>query len=204
MPIEIKITGNHATDIIAEVQTLATVFGLIGTASEPKVIVYGTDKTATSIKDVAETISAPSQETAPASTDKPLTRKEQDEAVKYMINQKEKDDRFEKLTKGRQEEVEAALAKAAEPADEKKADADLDDMFADDAAEPAKVVSRDDVSAMMAKIGKDKDGNPIQDKLLKIRAILVENIPEGNEPKVKNIPEDKLATVYSLIEKIGV
>ncbi len=201
MPIEIKITGNHATDVVAEVRNLALIMGVadinVSTPSQGATeVTYGNAPAV-----------APAEiktETAPASTDKPLTRKEQDEAVKYMINQKEKDDRFEKLTKGRQEEVEAALAKAAEPADEKKADADLDDMFADDAAEPAKVVSRDDVSAMMAKIGKDKDGNPIQDKLLKIRAILVENIPEGNDPKVKNIPEDKLATVYSLIEKIGV
>jgi hypothetical protein len=201
MSVQLIIDGNHITDVIAQVQQLATALG--GTVEPSKEAGATTSQTTT-------TTAAPSQEPSTSSTtqtssgEKPLTRKEQDEAVKYMINQKEKDDRFEKLTKGRQEEVEAALAKAAEPVDEKKADADLDDMFADDATETAKVVSREDVSNLMAKIGKDKDGNPIQDKLLKIRAILVENIPEGNDPKVKNIPEDKLATVYSLIEKIGV
>lgn len=207
MPIEIKITGNHATDVVAEVRNLALIMG-VADITVPSVSVNVPKEAGATTSQTTTTTAVPSQEPSTSSTtqtssgDKPLTRKEQDEAVKYMINQKEKDDRFEKLTKGRQEEVEAALTKAAEPADEKKADADLDDMFADD--EPAKVVTRDDVSALMAKIGKDKDGNAIQDKLLKIRAILVENIPEGNDPKVKNIPEDKLATVYSLIEKIGV
>jgi hypothetical protein len=199
MPIQLIIDGNHITDVIAQVQQLAT--ALSGTVAQP-VPSQGVERAEQPLNEKLEKVT--SSPATGGTTDKPLTRKEQDEAVKYMINQKEKDDRFEKLTKGRQEEVEAALAKAAEPADQIKADADLDDMFADDAAEPPAIVTRELVSSMMAKIGKDKDGNPIQDKLLKIRAILVENIPEGNDPKVKNIPEDKLATVYSLIEEIGV
>lgn len=196
MPIEIKITGNHATDVVAEIRNLALIMGVADVAvpTPPQ-----EDSVGPRSHSGPEAKAEAKVDTAATSTDKPLTRKEQDEAVKYMINQLEKDDRFQKLTKGRQEEVEAALAKAAEPVEQVKDNDDLDDMFADD----VKVVTRDDVSTLMAKVGKDKDGSPIQDKLLKIRAILVDNIPEGFEPKVKNIPEDKLSEVYALIEKIG-
>lgn len=199
MPIEIKITGNHATDVVAEVRNLALIMG-VADITVPSAPSQAVERAEQPLNEKIEKVT--STPATGGTTDKPLTRKEQDEAVKYMINQGEKDDRFEKLTKGRQDEIETALAKL-NAVEDKKADADLDDMFADDTAEAEKVVTREDVSAMMAKVGKDEDGNGIQDRLLKIRAVLVENIPEGLEPKVKNIPEDKLATVHALIEKIG-
>lgn len=203
MPIEIKITGNHATDVVAELQTLASICG-VGTVSSKEA--------GATISQTTTTNSVPSQETAQLTSspavggtvaEKPLTRKEQDDAVSEMIKAGAKDARFDKLTKGRKDEIEAALTKPAETADEKKVDADLDDMFADDTTAAPKVVTRDEVSALMAKVGKDKDGNAIQPRLLKIREILVDNIPEGQEIKVKSIPEDKLAAVYALIEKVG-
>lgn len=205
MPIELKITVNHATDLAAEVSTLAQIFGVGGTEKNEAGATSG---------QIASTGSAPSKApaastAAPAtggkteqSDKKTLTRKEQDDATAEMIKNGVKDDRFDLLTRGRQNEVEAALAKAAAPAAEEKSDdADLDDMFSD-SAPAAKTVTREQVSELMAKVGKDKDGNPIQSRLLKIRAILVDNIPEGQEIKVKNLPEDKLAVVYALIEKV--
>lgn len=199
MPIKIEITGNHATDVAAEIQNLAAIFG------------GGTEKNeagATS-KPSESTTSAPSQPAksteAPASggkTDdkKTLDRKAQDAAVQEMIAAGAKDDRFEMLTKGRQNEVEAALAKKADaPA---KAEADLDDMFGDDSAAAA-TVTREMVSDIMAKVCKNPDGSAIQDRALKVREILVDRIPEGQEIKVKNVPEEKLAEVYDLIKKVG-
>lgn len=201
MSIEIKITCNHATDVVAEIKNLALILGV----AEVNVELAPSQVTAINNDEFGESAIVTVKKQAvivepTTGTDKPLSRKEQDEAVKYMINQGEKDDRFALLTKGRQTEIENAIAKLNTVVDD-PSDANVDDMFVDDASE--KVVSREDVSVMMAKVGKDEDGHGIREKMLLIRAVLVENIPEGLEPKVKNIPEDKLATVYSLIEKIG-
>lgn len=199
MSIEIKITCNHATDVVAEIKNLALILGVgeinVELAPSQQPVRYGVDLTGKESVAFSEPVTQTTTGTV-----KPLSRKEQDEAVKYMINQGEKDDRFALLTKGRQTEIENAIAKLNTVVDD-PSDANVDDMFVDDASE--KVVSREDVSVMMAKVGKDEDGHGIREKMLLIRAVLVENIPEGLEPKVKNIPEDKLATVYSLIEKIG-
>jgi hypothetical protein len=196
MPIELKITGNHATDIVAEVQTLAEILG-VGTTPAPapvKAAEAAPTKTAEKVSAKVETAPAP---TGTASEGKKtLSRKEQDEAVAEMIAAGEKDDRFDLLTKGRQNEVEAALAKAAES--EKS---DVDDMFDDEPA--AEVVTREMVSKLMGATCKDANGQTIQDKGVAVRAILVDAIPEGQEIKVANVPEDKLAEVYAAIQKIG-
>lgn len=199
MPIELKITGNHATDIVAEVQLLAEVFG-IGTAA-PKNVVGATSKPSEST--VSATTSQPAVSTsteAPATggkTDAPkaLDRKAQDVAVKEMIAAGAKDARFDQLTKGRQQEVEAALSKPAEP--EKS---DVDDMFDD---EPAVTITRDQVSELMGQVCKKPDGTAIQARALKVREILVDRIPEGQDIKVKNLPDDKLAEAYALIKQVG-
>lgn len=200
MPVELKIYGEHATDLIAELQNIATAFG-VGTTPAKNAV-------GAPSKSSESTTSAPSQPAtstvapqAGGKTDakKTLNRKEQDDATAEMVKAGAKDDRFELLTKGRQNEVEAALAKAAAPAG-KSADADLDDMFGDDTAPAA--VTREQVSELMGKIGKDEKGNPIQPRLLKIRAILVDLIPEGEEVKVKNLPDDKLAEAFEKIGKV--
>lgn len=194
MSIELKIVGDHVTDIVAEVQNLAGSFGIIGSGlqiaeTSPVEMVYPAEN---KVKYEEKT-----------ETKKTLSRKEQDVAVREMIEAGSKDDRFEMLTKGRRNEVEDSLNRlvfSSEPEVQTKENDDVDDMFSDE--ESVKTVTREEVSALMGKVGKDKTGNPIQARLLKIRAVLVDHIPEGEEIKVRNIPEDKLAVVYSLIEKI--
>lgn len=200
MPIELKITGNHTTDIAAEIGLLAQIFGVGGTA--PAGNVAG----ATS-GPVASTASAPSTSQPAASTAAPATggktdapktldRKAQDEAVKEMIAAGAKDARFDQLTKGRQQEVEKALTKPAEAAK-----SDVDDMFDDAPAAPA--VTRDQISELMGQVCKKPDGTAIQNRALKVREILVDRIPEGQDIKVKNLPDDKLAEAYALIKQVG-
>lgn len=199
MPIELKITVNHATDLAAEVQTLAQIFGAPVAVQQTA---PATTKAPEAEKTPVKTETAPAASGTASEGKKTLTRKEQDDATAEMIKNGAKDDRFDLLTKGRQNEVEAALAKAAaSAAEEKSDDADLDDMFSD-SAPAAKTVTREQVSELMAKVGKDKDGNPIQPRLLKIREILVDLIPEGQEIKVKNLPEDKLAEAFEKIGKV--
>lgn len=206
MSIELKITVNHATDLVAEVQMLADIFSIKPAkefyAEREKVVTVPQD--ATGSVEGSRTNSAYANRT---DDKKILPRKEQDEAVKEMIAAGAKDARFDMLTKGRQQEIEKALDKPAETiVTAANSDADLDDMFGDDSAAAPTEVTRQMVSDLMAKVGKDKDGKPIQSKLLKIREILVDLIPENPavDPKelikVRNIPEDKLAEAF---EKIG-
>lgn len=206
MSVQLIIDGNHITDVISQVQTLAAALGVGTEPAAPKQA--GATNTQT-----ASTTSAPSQpaETSTAAPAdggkteaKTLSRKEQDAAEAEMIAAGAKDARYDLLTKGRQNAVDAAIAKAAAAPAETKAstDADLDDMFSDSASAPPTAVTRDQVSELMAKIGKDKDGNPIQPRLLKIREILVDLIPEGEEIKVKNLPEAKLAEAFEKIGKV--
>jgi hypothetical protein len=206
MSIQLIITADFSTDLVAEIQTLAAALGGTVPAQAPK-----HEAGATTVQ-TASTTSAPSQP-AETSTEAPvdggktdekktLSRKEQDAAEAEMIAAGAKDARYELLTKGRQNAVDAAIAKAAAAPAETAKDADLDDMFSDSAPAAKTGVTRDQVSELMGKIGKDKDGNPIQARLLKIREILVDNIPEGQEIKVRNLPEDKLDAVFALIEKV--
>lgn len=187
MPIELKITGNHVTDIAAEVQLLAQVFGVGGTEASENTV------------PAAPSQPAPVSTAAPATGGKTLDRKAQDEAVKEMIAAGAKDARFDQLTKGRQQEVEKALTKPAEAAAPAKSD--VDDMFDDAPAAPA--VTRDQVSEMMGQVCKKPDGTAIQARALKVREILFDRIPEGMDVKVKNLPDDKLAEAYALIKQVG-
>ncbi len=210
MAIELKITVNHATDLAAEVQQLAQIIGVSPSNDQPVKTVpceqapievqYEMTEISHTGTEPAPTVSEKlaKSEKAVEDSKKVLNRKEQDEAVTEMIKAGAKDNRFELLTKGRQNEVTEALSKPT-PSEPEKGDA-LDDMFSDPL--PAKIVTREQVAELMAKISKGKDGNPVQERLLKIRAILVDNIPDGEEVKVRNIPEDKLATVYTAIEKV--
>jgi hypothetical protein len=196
MAIELKITVNHATDLAAEVQQLAEIFG-VGTPVEvfapaPEVPF-----------DVEEGMKRATKLVSEAKAT--LSRKEQDAAVADMVENGEKDSRYDQLTKGRQNEVDAAIEKKAAAKVKTAAvvdgDDELDDMFADET--PAKVITRDDVSTLMGKVCKDSNGSAIQKRALKVREILVDLIPDGEEIKVKNLPEDKLAEAFAKIEKVA-
>lgn len=196
MSVQLIIDGAHVTDVIAQIQTLARALTPVGTVAAP-VVALDTPKTE-AVKEIVPTTTAP-KEAAPE-TGKPLTRKEQDAAVVEMIAAGAKDERFELLTKGRQNEIEAALAKKEEPA---PAEENIDDMFGDDSAPAAPEITHQMVSELMGKVCKKPDGSAKQEEALRVRGILVDNIPDGLEIKVKNIPDDKLAAVFALVEKVG-
>jgi len=189
MPIQLVITGEHITDVFAEIQNFAAA---IGNGEVVHTVQIGT----AAAKPAAAPKAAP--KAAPASDGK-LTREEQDAAVEEMIEKGEKDDRFEQLTKGRQKTVEDGLIKKAASSDEETKQDDLDSMFDDD--EPAAAeVTADMVREKMGALGKDAKGNPIQDNLVKIRDILTRYIPKGQEIKVGNIPAEKLAAAFAELE----
>jgi hypothetical protein len=208
MPVQIVITGEHATDALAELQNLSD-------ALRAELQNLSTALNAS----VEHTVSAdfPRREApkpeAPAedeTKEKPkvapkvekLSRIEQEKAMKEMIEAGEKDERFGLLTKVRAAKVEKALEAADEVDESSEKDEGLSGMFDDEDDDAPEEVTSDMVREMMANLGKDEDGNPIQDNLLKIREILTKFVPKGEEVKVGKIPADKLADVYEALQEM--
>ncbi len=207
MPVQIVITGDHATDAIAELQNLAT--ALNGPAKNEAGAQSNTNVSKPSAptpqpeKSVSEETTSTSGETTVAPKEEKLSRTDQEKAMKEMIEAGEKDERFDLLSKGRAAKVEKALEDAEPDAEaEDTTDADLSDMFDDDEDDTPEEVTSDMIRAKMAELGKDADDAPIQDNLLKIREILTTFVPKGEEIKVGRIPKDKLAQVYAELKKM--
>jgi len=186
MAIQLIITGDHITDVFAEITNFAAAIG-DGEVNHVVSMEYETPKT----KDVQNT-EAPEEKEEPKP--KKLTVKEQEAAVEEMIEAGEiDDDKFELLTKGRQKQVDEALKEGSVNHD--APDDDLTDMFDDD--ETPEEVTSDMIREKMGSLGKDKDGNPVQENLLKIRDILTNYVPKGEDVKVGKIPQNKLSEVYA-------
>ena len=189
MAVQLIIDGAHMTDVLSQIHALA------GATGGPKeTVVY--EKIQAPVETTAEAVAEPAHTVETPVENKParLSAKAQDVAVAAMLEAGAKNDLFDKLTKGRQKAVEEGLAA---PVAEKEEDVNLDSMFDDDAAEePVEEITADTIRTMMGALGKDADGNPIQDNLLKIRDILTTYVPKGEDIKVGKIPQDKFADVY--------
>lgn len=214
MAVQLIIDGQHITDVLAQVHALANATSSDPVPSQGKVFATSAVHEAVSRGEtvvVAPVKSVPAKSTSTAApsaggkteakADDKLTREEQDAAVASMIDNGEKDDRYEQLTKGRQKAVDDGIAAKAAPAADKAED-DLNDMFGDDEAEKAPEVTAQTIRDMMGALGKDAAGNPVQDNLLKIRDILTKFVTKGAEIKVGNIPADKLTAVYAELKKL--
>ena len=198
MPIQLIITGEHITDIFAEIQGFASAIAgeapkgskVLATSAVHEAVARGEDVVVAPVK-TAESSAAKKE----AETDK-LSRAEQDAAVEEMIEAGAKDARYDLLTKGRQKNVDDGIAQKS-----KKEDA-LDDMFGGDEEELEEEVTSDTVRELMGRLGKDEDGNPVQENLVKIRDILTRFVPKGEEIKVGKIPHNKLKDVVAELRKM--
>lgn len=202
MAVQLIIDGAHITDVIAEVHALAEATGkqTVPVKNEVGAKSGASGSTTSAPSKPAETSTDDPATGGKTDTKKNLTREEQDAAVEAMVEQGFKDPRFNQLTKGRQTDVEKRL-KEKDAAEEQAGD-DLGSMFDDDDA-PAEVeVTADTIRDLMGKLGKDEDGEPVQENLLKIRDILTKFVPKGEEIKVGKIPADKLPAVYAEMKKL--
>ena len=192
MPVEIKIYGEHATDALAELTNLANAL------NGPVAGVAHTEGPRTSVSASVAPKAEPTADKSPVGIKK-LPREEQEIAVKEMIENGCKDERFDLITVGRQNEVEKGITdkEKAEAGGYGESASDLDDMFGDDAAATPEVITNDMFRQKMGEIGKDADGQAIQAKCVDIQKILTKYIPKGADVKVGNIPADKLATAYA-------
>jgi hypothetical protein len=186
MPVQLIISGDHVTDLIAEIHNLAEATGKQTAPVQYEAVVK-----------VEQPTTASANVTSVAKTEvTKLNREEQDNAVEEMITAGQKDARFDMLTKGRQKAVEDGIT------DKKAVVEETTDLFGDEPEAPAEIINADTIRAMMGKKGKDEDGQPNQDNLLKIRDILTKFVPKGEEIKVGKIPADKLAAVYAELSKL--
>lgn len=197
MPIQLIITGDHITDVFAEISNFAAAINAKAPVTTPVGACHPELKVD---QKLTASVKSSVQPTEPAK----LSREEQDAAAEEMIEAGEKDARYDLLTKGRQKAVDDGIAAKAAPSKEEATDDDLEDMFGegDDAPEAAPVVTADTIRDMMGKLGKDEDGNAIQDNLVKIRDILTRFVTKGKEIKVGNIPAEKLPAVYAELKKL--
>lgn len=208
MPLQLTITGDHATDLISEVQQLAQAFE----GGEKKTIVTtkAKDLPLPEGKVLADKVDPESdvksggiveiQDEKPKVAPKNLTTKEQREAVKEMVDAGEKDDRYDRLNNTNQKRVDAAIEKAQSVEKEEPEQTDIEEAIAE--TEDSEVTI-EMVREKMGELGKDKNGDNNRENLIAIRDILVQYIPEGKDIQISNIPSDELANFYESISEIG-
>jgi hypothetical protein len=209
MPVQLIIDGNGITDILAQVHQLADATGrnpaLVQHMVPNHVIAETTDDMFGANNAVAKRLEK--------AADAKLSREEQDVAVEEMIAAGAKDIRYEQLTKGRQRAVDDGIA-ANEAADRLRVDGvaaneaakpddqdEFEDMFATDDA-PVEVVTYEMIRNLMAEKAKDENGDAIQGMLVKIQHVITSHVAKGEKITIRNIPEDKLATVYAELKAL--
>ena len=107
MSVQLIIDGEHITDVLAQVQALATATGGEVPSKNVASAMSGQTTSTASAPSSPQTTTVKSETTSAGGETKPktLTREEQDAAVEEMIANGETDGRFDQLTKGRQKAV---------------------------------------------------------------------------------------------------
>lgn len=219
MSVQLIIDGLHITDVLAQVQQLASATNGDNSppfdSSKQERVEVLSQEALEAHNDTAETaIKAPVEESAPTKSTK-LSQREVALAVEEMKSSGEIDDRFELLSKRSQntimrhieEKKESAPTETEENAPEEveatetpveTTESAIDSMFDDapeEKAEPTYTV--DTLRDTMAKFGKtDKSMNAI-------RALIEKAVPKGQDIKVSNIPADALPALHKSIEALG-
>lgn len=204
MPLQLIITAEHTTDLLAEVKTLATAIGLQTVDVVTPTVCTSPDKADLPLVPQADPIKEPEV--------KKMSGKQQDAEVIRMIETGTCDDAtFNLLTKTRKKKVEEGIeakmleaeniANGVEP--ETVVEADVDSMFDDEPDAVVKeVIDITTIRDLMGKLGKNADGKANQDNLIKIKAILTKFVPEGAPTKLGNIPEETFEAVRDELLKI--
>lgn len=213
MSIQLIIEGNHVTDLVSEIQNLATALnGERTVAAAPK---KAKDLPLPKNTELADTVDPEKEvgagevvETKPKvapKKPKKLPAKEQREVVEELIElmETDKDPRWEQLSATNQNKVTVGIeAKSKEDTGEDE-DAALADMFDDDdSADADEEITLDTIREFMGSYGKDEDGKPIQDNLIAIRGVLEKFIPKGQDVKIGNVPEGQIADLYNAMKKL--
>lgn len=208
MPIQLIITGDHTTDVLAEVKALADATGI----SAPQVHVRTIGKPVPAPQPVGidevtkEKIKKENEAAAESETEektKKLGRGDHKREADKMIAAGEKDEKiFPLLSKKQQERVTEALeAVVEEPKEEETIDGLFDD---DDDQEEEKEITIDDLRSLIESKCRDEDENDLPEAYAAVRQEMRKVIPEDKKISVSNIPQNKIAKLYAAIENIDV
>ena len=187
MGVQLIIDGAHITDVISQVQILAE-----ATDNTKTVVTKTSFNPPKPNSAVNHTVDDENGEfnTAPVGN---LSTKEQQAAVKEMIENAQRDDRYDRLNNTNQKRVDAALAKI-EP----------EQTELEDAIEAVKgQVTLDVIRERMSDLGKDENGDVDRERLNATYDVLKNFIPDGTDIKISNIPEEKMVEFYNKICELG-
>jgi hypothetical protein len=215
MPINITITGDHITDIAAEVIQFANMIQSPG-GEIPTTISGATAVTAQQLGQLVTSQVQNPESFSPDTEDQPETpseketvkkwpAKRQNQAVKDMIEARELNENFFKfMTKARVEEakkgVEDALAKAE--AEKLKVTAEKEQLV----KEVEKSVVENKITIEMLhdvvnKLVRDDEGNPDPEKMDQVFAIVDEFDETAGRPKIANIEESRYNDLYDRLKQ---
>lgn len=184
MTIHLTITSEYPSDFLAQLQQLATA---LSPQSPSGVITFKTsDIKVPDVMCVAPVApEAEAMDMQAAGFTPTIKAEEAAEVVKVKKTRAKKVVAAEVVAVT--EPVEVAPVEVAAPEPE---------IISQPEPEPQKLINRDDIRALMAKKGKDANGNDMPAEYAKFRTILKAYTPLGKEIKVISIPDDKLANVY--------
>lgn len=211
MPIHIHIEADHATDLIAEIRTLANAFGV---TSEPQ---HGVQEVVKENKEAAKSYTDAQQgsgdEQPRPKKPRKLSKGEHKIEADIMIEAGEKDEEiYPLLSKAQQKRVDKALSEPDhdvkniddapnEETDVKAPEPSSSGLFDDEPAKPAGV-TLDDIKKMVAERCNDKDGKEIPEKYALAHKAVRECVPAGQETKIGNVPVAEYPTLYAKIKAI--
>lgn len=207
MPINLTITGDHMTDVVAEVVQFANMVATPGgvipkisgatavTAQQLGQIVTSQVQDPESFTPEGISTEAPAEEKpAKKETVKKWPAKRQLQAIKDMVDAGEVDEEaITFMTKANADKaragVERVLAERAKVVEEKQAL--LDEVNNEPAATPEETITIEELHNVVNKLVRDKDGNPDPDKMDKVFAVVDEFDETDGRPKIANIDESR-------------
>jgi hypothetical protein len=195
MTIKLEIMGDHATDVIGEIKLLAEAFG-VEKPVEPKQVTP---------KPQVETVTEQEQNTETEEpetsndTEQEQVEEEKPKKVRKWGAVKQGKAIDEMVEKGEiiEEHLPYMSDKNIEKAKEKiAAKLEAIDKSGDDE------ITLDDLRQLGNERGKDEDGNQVPSKMVEIRKIITKHVPDGQDIKMSNVAEDKIAEAYQEIKAL--
>lgn len=225
MSIQIIITGDHSTDVLAELKTFSAALtpdecpfdvdeGMnrskelfkkgMEEAERSEIIATGEvgqvlNKEGTGWEDPKPTkLSGPQHK---IEADKMIDAGEIDDDIFPLLSQRQKDRVLEAMKT--EEDLDAlekgefeVVSEPEQPIDQNFNDVEVTNVEEDEPTTEDKLIDTESLKALMSTVCRDENGKDIPEKYSATRNILRSAVPEGKDIKISNIPAEKLKEVY--------
>lgn len=188
MPIQLTISGDHATDIIAELQILTQ--ALNGSNAFTQSDDLDENEGSAGDREIPKKLRGPQHQ---FEADKMIKAGKRDFDIYQLLSWKQKqrvDDALKELEN--QKEIEHQQESVDAPKDEPKP-------IIKEVVTP-EVIDLVALRALLTVKVKDENGLDIPEKLKQATDLLIKYVPEGMKASTSNIPEDMLPAAYKEIE----